>query len=235
MAIKRKGSSKKVYIAIFLLVILIVATAAIIYVTQPAPVKAVVGVHVGNSSGDSFTYSIVGTSTLTGLDAVETPGFSQYNQTDYYKITITGVNGTSVSFDTLWRFKNGTDVNGKQTIDISNGQKTDTNGFWAIYPSNLNVGDLLRPTGFDGLTVNRTITRTFADGARLENFWSIDNQFFNVNDPTYGTQRYVYTGVFFDKQTGVLETLTNYQEYNNPAMKEIITWNLVNSTVWAVQ
>ena len=97
--------------------------------------------------------ALIGTSNLTGLDAVDTPGVFAYNNTDYYKITITDVNGTSVSLDTLWRFINGTEMTGKQTIDLSNGQKTNTNGFWAIYAANLNVGDLLRPNGYDGLTL----------------------------------------------------------------------------------
>ena len=56
MAIKRKVSHKKLYIAILLLVILIVASAAAIYATQPGPKKAVVGVQVG----DSFSYNIKG-------------------------------------------------------------------------------------------------------------------------------------------------------------------------------
>jgi hypothetical protein len=230
MAIKRKGSSKKLYIAIFLVVILIASTATIIYAIQPAPVEAKAGVNVG----DSFAYGIIGTSTLTGLDAVETPGFSQYNQTDYFKITITGASGTSVSFDTLWRFKNGTEIPGKQTIDLSNGNKTDSNGFWAIYAANLNVGDLLRPAGFDKLTVNATDTKTYTSGSRTRNFWFIENMFRDVNDPTGSTQRYDYIGVWFDKKTGMLGTLTNYSEYNNPAKIEITTWNLVSSSVWAV-
>jgi hypothetical protein len=104
----------------------------------------------GVNAGDSFTYSLKGTSTITGLNAVDIPAFSQFNKTDYYKITIIDVNGTLVSFDTTWRFIDGTEITGKQTIDLSNGQKTDSNGFWAIYAANLNVGDLLRPTGYDG-------------------------------------------------------------------------------------
>ncbi len=231
MAFKRKTSSKKIYAAIILLVILIAALAAVIYVAENPPPKVVtVGVHVG----DVFTYNITGTSTLIGLDAVDLPGFFQYNQTDYYKITVSDIIGTNVSLNTLWRFKNGTEVAGTQTIDIANGAKKDDNGFWAIYPANLNVGDLLRPKGYDGLKVNLTDTRTFAGIARTSNFWFIDNQFYNVNDPTQSTQRYDYTGVTFDKVTGMLETLTNYQEYNNPAMKATITWNLANSTVWQV-
>jgi len=232
MAFKRKKSSKTIYAAVILLVILLVAAAAVIYVVaNPLPKVVTVGVHVG----DTFTYNITSTSTLIGLDAVEPPGFFQYNQTDYYKITITDITGTNVSMDTLWRFKNGTEVTGTQLLDIANGKKADVNGFWALYPANLNVGDLLRPKGFDLLTVNRTDTRVFADSTRWENFWFIDNQFYNVNDPTQSTQRYDYTGVTFDKTTGMLETLTNYQEYNNPAMKETITWNLFNSSVWVVK
>jgi hypothetical protein len=231
MAFKRKSSSKKIYLAVILLIILIAAAAAVVYVVANPPPKVVT---VGVNIGDTFTYNITSTSTLIGLDAVEPPGFFQYNQTDYYKITITGITGTNVSMDTLWRFKNGTEVTGTQLLDIANGKKVDDNGFWALYPANLNVGDLLRPKGFDGLTVNRTDTRVFADSTRWENFWFIDNQFYNVNDPTQSTQRYDYTGVTFDKTTGMLETLTNYQEYNNPAMKETITWNLFNSSLWLV-
>ena len=223
--------SKKVYIAIFLLVILIVATAAIIYVTQPGTVKATVGVYVG----DSFTYSIMGTSTLTAPEAVETPGFSQYNQTDYYKLTITGVNGTSVSLDTLWRFINGTEVTGKQTIDLSNGQETVSNGFWAIYSSNLNVGDLLRPIGFDKQIVNATASQTYANSTRPRNFWFIESQFEDTRDPTHSTLMDVLNQIYFDKQTGMLDTLNSISYYNNPLKTEAITWKLISSSVWAVQ
>ena len=224
--------SKKVAIAILLVVVLIAAIVAIIFATQLSSFNgATVGVHVG----DSFTYSIVGVSTLIGLDAVETPGFSQHNQTDFFKITITEVNGTSASFDTMWRFLNGTENTNKETIDVSNGMKTNPDGFWPIYSPNLNVMDLIRPTGYDGLTVNLTATRTYADSTRESNFWFLENEFSDANDPSGSTFRYEYIGVYFDKQTGMLETLINYTEYNNPAKSETITWILVNSTVWAVQ
>jgi hypothetical protein len=232
MAIKRKSSPKKLYIAIILLVILIAATAAVVInATQPTPLNVKVGVHIG----DSFTYGIVGTSVLTDLNAVESPGFSEYNQTDYFKITITAVNGTSVSFDTVWRFTNGTEIPASQTIDLSNGMKNDSNGFWAIYPANLNVGDLLRPTGFDGLRVNATDTQTYAGSTRERNLWFIENQFFDVNDPTHNTLRDDYTRVYFDKQTGMLVTLDSITYYNNPLKTEAITWTLVSSTVWTVR
>ena len=219
--------SKKVYIVIIFLIALLGVTAVTIYLTQGNSVKDVIaGVNVG----DSFTYSIKGISTL-GLGSSESPGFSRFNNTDYYRITITDVNGSSVSLISSWRFLNGTQVDTQQKIDLSNGLKTDDNGFWAIYASNLDKNDLLRPTGFDGLIVNSTDIF----GGRQTNFFSIENEFFDVTDPTRSTYRYDYIGVNFDKLTGIAVTLNNVQEYNNPPKNEVITYKLINTNVWTVE
>ena len=61
--------------------------------------------------------------------------------------------------------------------------KLTNTGFWAIYASNLNVDDLVRPSGFDGLTVNSTDTKTYADSTRERNSWSLQNDFFDVQRP----------------------------------------------------
>ncbi len=231
MAFKKKSSHTKVYIAIILLVVLIVAFAAVIFATQNPSAKAVV---VGVQVGDTFTYHLLGTSNLISLAAVETPGFSVYNNTDNYQITVTNVQGTLVSIDTLWAFKNGSSITGSQTIDLSNGNKTEENGFWAIYASNLNVGDLLRPNGYDGVTVNASSTITYADSSRERNYMALGRESYLVTDPTQSTLRYDTTILYFDKQTGMLETLIWVTDYNNPEMSETITWTLVSSSVWAV-
>ena len=184
--------------------------------------------------GDIFTYKLTGVSVLGSADAVTPDELLQYNNTDYYQVTITGINGSTVSLDTLWRFNNGTEVTSPQIIDISNGAKADPNGFWAIYASNLNVNNLLRPKGFDTLIVNSTDTQTYTSSTRQRNFWSIENVFTDITDPTGNTQRYDFMCVYFDKQTEMLDTLTNIQYYNNPQYNLIITWQLTNSTVWGV-
>jgi hypothetical protein len=226
----KKTTSKKVYVAITLLVIVVIASAAIVYATMIANsgASATVGVHVG----DTFFYKLTGTAVLFDSDAKPPAGFSDYNSTDYYKVTITGINGSVVLFDTVWQFKNGTAIPQSQLIDLSTGRTT--GDFWAIYAANLNVNDLLRPKGADGLIVNSTDTKTYANSTRQRNHFDIGNVFYDVNDPTYSTQRYEYDQVYFDKQTGILETLTNVQVYNNPQMNLIITWQLANSTDWDV-
>jgi hypothetical protein len=223
--------SNKLYIAIVLLTVLIVASSAIIYAMSTASVKPV---KVGVNVGDTFTYILQGVSNL-GIDATEPSWFMQYNNTDYYRVTITDVNVTSVTMDTTWKMLNGTETRLVQTIDLATGMKTDQlAGFWALYASNLNKGDLLRPRGFDGLIVNSTDTKTYADSTRQRNIWSLQNDFFDTTDPTFSTYRNEFTTVFFDKETGMLDTLTNVQQYNNPSMALIITWQLVSSSVWTV-
>jgi hypothetical protein len=227
---RKKGTSKKIYVAVVLLVALLVASGALIYAALTTPKPVVPGVHVG----DTFTYSLHGTSVLYSLDAVEPEGFSQYNQTDYFKVIITGVNGSVVSLDTEWRFTNGTSITGDQTIDLANGQQTDDNGFWAIYASNLQKNDLIRPRGYDGLIVNSTDYETYVNSTRVRDLSSIENSFFDTTDPTQSTWRNDIVNIYFDQQTGMLETLTNVQQYNNPTMALAITWKLVASSVWQV-
>jgi hypothetical protein len=225
-----KKGHRKLYLALILVIVLSIAGFAAAYAVLSAPKPVVVGVHVG----DTFTYSITGTSDLTGAGAVDTPGFSAYNETDYYKITITGINGSQVSMDTSWKFKNGTEINSPQTLDIGSGQKSDENGFWALYPANLEKTDLLRPRGYDNTRVNNTDTFTYSSGARGRCFWFINNEFFNVNDPTRSTLMYDYRNIFFDKATGMLTSFADYQFYNTPEMQEVITWTLVSTSVWQV-
>jgi hypothetical protein len=217
-------------LTLVLIVLLIVGIAAAAYVAWPRAKVATVGVHIG----DSFTYSIIGTVSFDSPEATITPGFEDYNQTDYYKVTITDITRTNVTIETSWRFLNGTDLKAQQTIDLANGQETAQNGFWAIYSANLNVGDLLRPSGFDKQVVNATITKTYADSTRVINFWFIESQFENTEDPTHSTLRDDLTRVYFDKQTGMLETLNWITAYNNPLKTEAITWKLVSCTVWNV-
>jgi hypothetical protein len=230
---RRKKSKTKIYLAIALVAILVVASAAIVYYTTAlGDSKAVT---VGVKVGDTFTYSIKGSAELNSLDAVIPADFNQYNQTDYYKVTVAGVNGDSVTLNSEWHFLNGTVFNDNQNIDLSNGNKTNVYGFWALYSANLKVKDYLRPNGADFQIVNKTVSTTYANSVRSGNFFEVGNEFWDVNDPTHNTLRYDYMGVYFDKQTGMLTSLSNIQSYNNPQMTLAITWMLIDSSVWTVK
>jgi hypothetical protein len=226
MTYVKKPNHKKLYLAIVLIVVLIGATAAAVYfATLPKPVK--VGVKVG----DTFTYHMQGVSVL-GVNVTTPEYFGQYNETQYYKVTVVDIQNVTVTLATEWRFKNGTEIVSNQKLNIDNGAKTDNNGFWALYPAGLVVGDLLRPTGFDGMTVNATSARTYTTGERQTNFFWIDNEFFDVNDETRSTYRYEYVGVNFDQETGMMVSMQNWQEYNNPQYRLVVLYTLTNTTAW---
>ena len=226
MSYVKKPSHKNLYIAISLIVILVVASAAAVYFASiPKPIK--VGVQVG----DTFTYSIQGISVL-GVNVTTPDYFTEYNATEYYKVRVVDIQNTTITLGTEWKFKNGTDLTQTQKINIGNGDKSDDNGFWAIYPSDLTVNDLLRPEGFDGQRVNATDSKSYSSADRATNFFWVDSEFFDANDPTHSTYRYDYVGVNFDKQTGMMVNMQNWQEYNNPQYRLVITYILTNTTAW---
>jgi hypothetical protein len=225
----KKSSRKKLYFVIILIVIIAVSAVAV-YGTAFSPKPIRVGVHVG----DTFTYKITGVSNLTSSDATTPAGFSIYNDTRDYVVTVTGVSGTKVTLNTVWTLLNGTQYVNPQTIDISNGNRTDTNGFWALYPANLNKNDLLSPKGFDKQIVNDTQPQSYANSTRLRNYWHIEEAFKDTRDPTGNTMRVEFDAVYFDKITGMLCRLENRQFYNNPMYDLTVTWQLVSSNVWDV-
>ncbi len=226
---KKKNRSSKILIAILLVAIIAIASTAIAYVViQTSSNQTARGLHVG----DVFTYNITADSILFTSDAVTPAYLSQYNDTDYYQVSITSVSGSSIGFDTLWKFTNGTALNNPESINLETG--TNTGDFWAMYLPNLKVNAPLTPKGDNGLIVNSTSTQTYSDSIRTTNNWSTENVLVDSSDPTGSTQQDNFIGVSFDKQTGMLTSLTNVQQYNNPGYNILILWQLTNSTVWKV-
>jgi hypothetical protein len=228
---RKKPSHKKMYIAIFLVVILCAATAAIVYATQIS--KSGANVKVGVNVGDTFTYKLTGDSILFSSDASTPAYLSEYNETNYYQVIITGVNSSVVSLDTIWQFTNGTAINNSGWINLETGNYS--GDFWAIYPSNLKVTNLLYPKEENtALIVNSTGSQSFSSGNRTTNYWHLESEFSDINDPTGSTKQVSLIEVYFDKQTGMLDYLDSVQEYNNPEYNILITWQLTDSTVWGV-
>jgi hypothetical protein len=79
--------------------------------------------------GDTFTYKLSGSTILGSADAVTPKEFLQYNNTEYYQVNVTAIQGTQVSLETIWQFKNGTQVTNPQVIDLSTGACAELAGF----------------------------------------------------------------------------------------------------------
>ncbi len=230
MAIKKKSKHTKVYAAIILVAILAIATGAIVYTSQKFSHKAsLVGVQVG----DTFTYNITG-SCSDVVPTVDYPGFYQLNDTQYYKVTVTGIQGDNVTLKTDWVFVNGTDIAQQQTIDLSNGLMTTASGFSFLFPSNLKVSDPIYPQMSSTVPVNATLTQTYASGTRESLYVQVSTTEAYSQDPTQSTQRVLYDAIYFDQQTGMLTNFNEIQEYNNPELELEVIYSLTSSNVWNV-
>jgi len=217
----------KIFITIVIFFVSVAVAIAAILATQTPTANAVPGVIAGNT----FTYSIKGYSVLNDENASAPASFSELNMTDWYRVTITSVSGPEVQFNTTWHFTNGTEVENTGKVNVLTGE--DNHIFWAIYPKNLKLNDLVSPSGSDGVIVNETETRTYKSGDRGTNIITLQNQFVDTSDPGLRTCD-VYLYVHFDEATGMLVELRDMRIYSNPQVILTTDWVLADSNVWAV-
>jgi hypothetical protein len=187
---------------------------------------------VGVQVGDTFTYSVTG-SCSDPVSSTDYPGFYQLNDTKYYEVTVTDVEGSTVTLETDWVFMNGTDVQQQQTIDLDNGVTTNQNGFWGLYPANLKTNDLIYPVN-NTVPINETITQPYASGNRVSAYFHVSTTQYLASDPTQSTQRTLYDEVYIDQQTGILTSFSELQVYNNPELELEVIYTLTSSNVWNV-
>ncbi len=217
---------KKLIITIVILIIAVsIAIAAILSVQGPAE-TVVTGVVAGNT----FTYDLKSFATVNEDNVTLPQGASEYNNTEWYKVTITSVSGPTVSFNTTWHFVNGTEIENTGYVNVLTGE--DNKVFWAIYPANLTVNQLVSPQGTDGNYVNETDTRSYTNGDRVTCIITLQNEFPDASNPARVYDDYLY--IYFDKITGMLVELKDIQLYNSPEVILTYDWVLIDSNVWTV-
>jgi len=184
------------------------------------------GVRVGNT----FTYEVKGFWSSSNANAVISDSILDLNSTEYVQVNITKVLDADVSMHIVWRFTNGTVSETDSEINVGTGMYT--YWFWAVFPTNLNVGDKIHPYGPDMIKVNASSTRDFGDNKRETNRYLVTGEFASTDNTnrTYSD----YMTVHFDKQTGMLVELYDYKTYTNPEYSETITWKIIDSNAWDV-
>ncbi len=222
---------KKLYISIFILIVLVAATLAAVFAFQPAPTTETNTPKSGLKVGDHFTYNMTGVSELGDPNATTPTNFYDVNMTDYYKVTITAVENPVVSFNVEWLFKNGTKLDRSGQVNIETGISQE---FWAIYEANLTIGKPTRSAIPTGAVVNMTESSGYKDGNRTTNVLQMQGQFYDSADPTYTKTYTDYSYVHFDRLTGMLVELKDIKIYSDPAIILTVEWKLVDSNVWAI-
>jgi len=223
--------ARKVFVAILVLIISVVVILAVILGTQTPTETVVAGVVPGNV----FTYDLKAYTTIndpTNSNVTIPPAVSAYNATEWYRVTITSVSGPEVSFNTTWRFTNGTEIESAFKINLLTGVNNPP--FWTMYVANLSLNSLVRPQGSDGLIVNETEGRAYKNSSRATNIILLQNENVDVADPTLSRTYEDYLYVHFDKITGMLVELRNIQLYSDPQVILTYVSELEDSNVWAV-
>jgi hypothetical protein len=213
---------KKVYLAIMFCTLLCFLISQINFAQAISP---------GVSPGNEFIYDIKFFWDSSNQSAIIRNEILDINSTDFFKLTITDVQDKEVSFQTIWRFINGTEIEGEGSINVETGSRS--GDFWPILGSNLNSGDRIRPMGFDRTIINDTITRNYGPGGNRDtNLVDLTFTYYNENDPSLIVTEYSKT--YFDKQTGALVEISEITVLSEPLTTETLTWKLKETNIWIV-
>jgi len=230
MYAKKKGINKKVVFAIILVALIVIGVVSAVVFSgqkQQQTEASIVGVKVG----EFFTYALSGQANGPVPSTISSD-FSIYNDTSFYNVTVTAINGTTVTLDTDWVLQNGTSIDSPQTIDVASGILSDQNGFYALYPAEMYINETIYPHVYQGVWVNGTDQTTYSSGARDTNYYTATGLLYYSQDPTHSTQCSTYDQINFDKQTGMLTDLVSIRDYNNPVVSTEIIWSLTDTNAW---
>jgi hypothetical protein len=156
----------------------------------------------GVAAGDYFNYTMYGVY-VTNQSSLNIPQF-EYNNTDWTRINVTGVEGSVTYQVYTLHYKNGseTSFNFKCNVDPENksGLKFNEKGV-PLCAANLTVGDTM-PT--DETVIDETVNRTYASGSRETNhaFWNSSTD---------------WGDIYFDRETGMLVELHRTHRFGDGA------------------
>ncbi len=226
----KKKKRNRLFLVIAAVSVFAVILALIVFSGSPLTQEVTPGVKIG----DEFVYDITSSWNSDDPNATIVDRYVQLNMTEWYKITVTDVNGSKVSIETIWRFTNETEIESTSTMDVNTGTAYPSNAFWAIYAANLEKNDRIRPSGSSRAIVNETETKDYTSGTREINVVSLTEQYYDADDPTYSTTWTEFMNTKFDKQTGMLVEFHDISFYTNPAQTMTIAWILEETNVWDV-
>jgi hypothetical protein len=213
--------NSKLTVAIPLIILLCFGIAAQTFAQTRAP---------GVKAGDYLTFSITyyWNSTNPSLTVPET--LVDGNNTEYYKVIVSGVTAFNVTATNILHFKNGTEEPSLVILDTDTGAMYYMNGYQGFYDANLGAGDFLHPSGIDLITINQTISRDYASGKRDINVVTLSAPI--VNNATNVTIGKEEVNFYIDKATGALVELVDTTEYFDTAETGSRIWLLTETNLW---
>jgi hypothetical protein len=179
---------------------------------------------VGVSQGNVFEYDIVSHWDSLFSDTVPAE-LLELNQTQWIRVTVTGVSGSTISTRVITHYRNGTEIGSDGSCNIDTGENP---GGPPFISTNLDKNDLVNPSAAEAWYINETVTRTYKGGARETNHLNVE---FTGNSSDVGEFSTVYD-YYFDKSTGVLVEYTSELSYTG--LTSITQSKITSSNVWVI-
>jgi hypothetical protein len=178
----------------------------------------------GVSQGNVFEYDMVSHYDSIYTDTAPAE-LVELNQTQWIRVTVTGVSGVQISTRTVTHYKNGTETNSDGSCDLETGENS---GGPPFIGANLGKGSLINPSASERWYVNETAVRTYRDGTRETNHLLLQSvQNFSDVGEVYLTYDY-----YFDKTTGALVEYTSEVYYSG--VTSTTTSKIISSNVWVI-
>lgn len=185
----------------------------------------------GVESGDYFTYNLTSNWSSEDTDAIVPDEMQELSNLLWINFSVSGVRGANVTALDTYHYVNGSERHFLVVQNVESGESLYMNAFQSVVGSNLNVDDLLHPLGNDSLTINQTITRSYASESRETNVVTLYQTIEDENNSTIGSQNITY---YFDKVTGMLVESVFQLEYTNSKESGSIIMKLAETSRWKV-
>ncbi len=157
----------------------------------------------------------------------------KYNETEWMNFTVQNIVGTNVTLESTVQFKNGTQKNSIEWINIQTGEGTMN---MSLVGANLNVSDpIYESPDYLTWTINETVDRFYPDGMRQTNHLNITVE---EVDEKMGYYFYESLNFYWDKSTGILvemnHTMHTYVLNDGLFTKWSLFFQITESNLWVV-
>ena len=201
---------------------------------------------VGVTVGDWFRYGDI-TVSWSSNDPSATfpppgrPWLEEENETEWTLMSVQNISHTTIFFQTIKHFKNGTEKNELGFIDIVTGfGNISAYVHYVAISANLTVNDTVY-TGphFSSWKIDETIVRTYLDGERETNHlnmtrkWNITRY---IDSLTVNGTGQAFINYYWDRSTGILveHSYEEIEEVGEYLTTLSMSYRITESNVWVV-
>jgi len=209
---------------IALLSLVSVSLLFVLILTSVVAQERIVGVNVG----DWFRYGDITVNwSSNDPNATLPPNSEKLNETEWMLLSVENVSGTTITFQSTWHFKNGTEKIESGYINIDTGDTENMGG--AAISANLEANDTLY-TAYAS-KINETVVRTYPDSVRETNHLNV-----TLEESLMQYYHYRSDNLYWDKQTGIL--VEQYVEEIEQTEEYLTTYSasvrITESSVWVI-